>query len=578
VKRRNSDLPFILIFFFIVFLIPAEIRAQVTFTAQVSDHRVVQNGVFDIQFELSNAQGANFEPPSFTDFRVVAGPSQGQSTTIINGEMTSSQSYSYSLLATKKGKFTIGPATIVAGRKRLTTVPITIEVVQGKELVQKGSESQPAGDVLLVAETDKKDYYPGEQIILNYRILFNQNIQSLDILSEDDYADFFVQNFADFSKQPSIVKINNKEFTSRIIKSIALFPHQSGTFQLDPLVMSVGINTPFAGMQGFFNMRRMQEMKVSSDPVTINVLPLPDNAPPSFRGAVGQYALKTFPGSENITTDDALTFQIELHGNGDAKRWDPPIPVIDTSFESYDPKILDDQQTESGGAIDHRRNIEYQLIPKKAGQYSVYVPFTYFDPDAKRFVTISSDTLNNKVAQGTSAGRNLATVDDDELDKFEIEPVRNSIFSDWFWTSWPHLFLFGLLVTGSCWGLIFTAKAKKEGRISDIEKLKNAAVSQAVLQLDELLQQSSALDSKTFFEKATEIYYRFLCERLVIPPSDLEETQLPVYLQRAGVSHEITDRVNRLYAACLPVRYGGAPAGYSREEFVGECKEIISKL
>jgi hypothetical protein len=44
-----------------------------------------------------------------------------------------------------------------------------------------------------------------------------------------------------------------------------------------------------------------------------------------------------------------LTFEIELHGNGDAKRWDPPTPVIDTSFERYDPKILDDQQTESGG-------------------------------------------------------------------------------------------------------------------------------------------------------------------------------------------------------------------------------------
>jgi hypothetical protein len=153
------------------------------------------NGVFDIQFELTNAQGSGFQPPSFGDFRVVGGPSRGQSTTIINGAMTSSESYSYSLLATKKGKFTIGPASIVAGRKKLTTNPITIEVVQGRDVVQQGSTSQTGGDVLLVAETEKKDYYPGEQIVLNYRILFNQNIQSLDILSEDDYAGFLCAEF-----------------------------------------------------------------------------------------------------------------------------------------------------------------------------------------------------------------------------------------------------------------------------------------------------------------------------------------------------------------------------------------------
>ena len=577
-KRRSSDFPLVLIFSLIVLGIPQEIRAQVTFTVQVSDHRVVQNGVFDIQFELTNAQGSNFEPPSFADFKVVGGPSRGQSTSIINGEVSSSQTYSYSLLATKKGKFMIGRASIVAGGKKMTTAPTVIEVVQGKELVQKGNESQSSGDVMLVAETDKKDYYPGEQIILNYRLLFTQNIQSLDILSEDDYADFYVQNFADFSKQPAIERINGKEYTSRIIKSLALFPHQSGSFELDPLLMSVGINAPFSGIQGFFTMRRMQDIRVASDSLTINVLPLPANVPATFRGAVGQYTLKTHPGSLDITTDDALTFEIELHGNGDAKRWDPPSAVIDTSFERYDPKILDDQQTESGGVIDHRRSIEYQLIPGKAGQFSVYVPFTYFDPDQKRFITISSDTLHINVAQGTSAGRNKAIADDDEMDKFEIQPVRNGIISDLYWKSWPHLFLFGLLVTGSCWALIFTAKTKKEERISRTEKIKNAAATNAVLQLDELIHHSTALDSKAFFEKATEIYYRFLCERLVIPPSELDDARLPGYLQRAGVPDETIDRVNRFYTACLPVRYGGAPAGYSREEMVEECKGIIGKI
>lgn len=549
---------------------------QVSFTVQVSGQRVVQNGVFDIQFELSNAQGSGFQPPSFGDFRVVGGPSRGQSTTIINGAMTSSETYSYSLLATKKGKFTIGAASVVVGKKKLMTNPITIEVVQGREVAQQGNVPAVEGDVLLVAETEKKDYYPGEQIVLNYRLLFTQNIQSLDILSEDDYADFFVQNFSEFSKQPAIVKANGKEYTSRIIKSIALYPHQSGSYEIAPLVMSVGINAPFSGIQGFFTMRRMQDIRVSSTPLEINVLPLPANAPLTFHGAVGHYTLKTYKGSETITTDDALSFQVELRGDGDAKRWDPPSVVIDTTFESYDPKITEDQQTEVAGIMENRRTIEYQMIPSVAGRYTAYVPFTYFDPDQKKYITVTSDTLHVQVSQGTNEGsRKVRGVDEGE--SFEVEPVRKAIFSDRFWTSWPHLLLFSLIVTGSCWSIMINAKAKKEAKISEKERIRRAAASKAIAQLEEVLK-SPGMDDRTFYGKATEVYYRFLCDRLGIPSSELDQSRLPICLQNASLQKEVGERVMAFYQACLPIRYGGAPSGYSREQMVEECKGIIHSL
>ncbi|HEX5112967.1 MAG TPA: BatD family protein [Saprospiraceae bacterium] len=552
--------------------------SQVSFTAQVSGHQVVQNGIFDIQFELSNAEGTDFQPPSFADFKVVGGPSRGQSMTSINGAVTSSETYSYSLLATKNGKFTIGSASIVAGRKKLTTKPITIEVVAGRIITKQGNGSPPSADVLLEAETEQKDYYPGEQIVLNYRILFNQNIQTLDILAEDDYADFFVQNFSEFSKQPAIVKMNGKEYTSRIIKSIALYPHQSGTYVIDPLVMSVGINAPFSGIQGFFTMRRMQDVRIASDSLKINVLPLPPGEPATFHGAVGQYTIKTYPGPEAITTDDALTFQVELRGNGDAKRWDPPTVIADSTFESYDPRITDDQQMESGGIMVNRRSIEYQLIPKTAGTFRAWVPFTYFDPDTKRYVTLTSDTITVRVSQGTNKARRSIANQESDSTTFEIDPVRRSILKDMFWMSWLHWLLFGLVITGSCWGFVHASKTRKEERISQKEKARNAAAANAISQLDELLKASASLDAKTYYERVTEVFYRFLCHRLMIPSSDLDEAKLPGHLKFSQVENDLCSRVMKLYQACLPVRYGGAPAGFSREEFVEECKGIIRSL
>ncbi len=72
--------------------------------------------VFEVQFELLNANGLDFRPPSFESFKVVGGPSIGSSTMVINGAVSRSQSWSYSLLATKPGKLTIGSATVVAGQ------------------------------------------------------------------------------------------------------------------------------------------------------------------------------------------------------------------------------------------------------------------------------------------------------------------------------------------------------------------------------------------------------------------------------------------------------------------------------
>ncbi|HJW29252.1 MAG TPA: BatD family protein [Saprospiraceae bacterium] len=577
-KRRNSDFP--VRFFLLVgltFLLAVVASAQpVSFTANVSSHRVSQNEVFDVQFELSNSQGGDFVPPSFADFRVVGGPSMGSSTTIINGAMSSSQSWSYSLMPTKLGTFTIGSATVMAGRKRMTSNPVTIEVVKGRDIVAPGGTS---GDqsVLLVAEVEPKSYYPGQQIILNYRILFTQNIQSLNLISEDDYADFFVQPFTEFSKDPAMVRIKGTEYTSRIIKSVALFPHQSGIYTLQPMVMSVGLNSPWPGMRGFFNMQRMQDIRVASDPIKITILPLPSNAPSTFHGAVGKYVIKTDPAPNHLTTDDALTISLEITGDGDGKRWDPPTPVADTSFQIYDPKILVDNQVEKVGIMENQRTLEYQMIPQSEGQFKVYIPFTYFDPDAKRYVTIASDTIFLRVSRGIGKTHGLASEDESAINAFDIMPVYRPFWSDHFWTSWPHLLLFGLLVTGSCWGLVLNSRQRKAGLISEKEKIRSAAGQVAIQKLDELAARP-ALADRDFFEAATALYNKFLCDRLLIPPADLDETRLPGYMQKSNIEDSWSARALSLFQRCLPVRYGGAPAGYTREEMMTEMKAIIAAI
>jgi len=275
VRKKSFNLLFPVLICLVFLSGIGQVRAQgPVFTAVVSSDRVVQNTVFDIQFELRNAAGGSFQPPAFENFKVVGGPATSSSTMIINGQVSRSQSWTYSLLAVKEGKFTIGSATVAAGRKALTTRPLTIEVLKAKDPSSIGITTTGKEKVFLIADLDSSTYYPGQQIILRYKLLFNENIQSVTTLSEDDYSDFFIQNFSAFNHQATFENVNGVRYTSRIIKAIALFSHQSGTYTIDPMIMDVGIEAPFPERHGFFTMRSLETIKIASAPKTIHIIPL----------------------------------------------------------------------------------------------------------------------------------------------------------------------------------------------------------------------------------------------------------------------------------------------------------------
>ena len=578
-KRGNSRFrQYLLIFFFFNVALHLALAQEPVFKASVSDTHLAQNSVFQIQFELQNASGADYQPPSFQNFKVVGGPSVGSSTMIVNGVVSRSQSWSYTLLAPKSGTFTIGPATIVAGRKKISTNTITIEVVATKDVPSYGSPKGAREPVILRADVDAKQYYPGQQIILTYRLLFRENVQTVSTLNEDDYADFFIQNFSDFSREATLENINGQQYTSRIIKSMALFAHQSGAYTIDPMIMSVGINAPFPGNQGFFSMRRIQDVQVASEPLTINILPLPPGAPTSFSGAVGQYQMKVVPGKTNITTDEAFSFQVEITGNGDARRWDVPAPVASGDFDTYEPKILEDKVFDAGAEVSHLRSIAYQMIPLTPGDYTVFVPLSYFDPNTKKYLTITSDTMTIHVTQGTGVRPDSLAYSDTTSLPQQLMPARTIWLKDKFWMSIPHLLLFGMFLSGAGLGLAQVVRRRRDSLIPEQEKVRSVSGRHAQQQLDALQQQLQDIPGNVFFSKATEIYYRFLMERFSIPSSALDEAGVSAALNALVADKIIVERANTFFTQCLTVRYGGIPGGFTPEQMLKECRDIIDLL
>ena len=78
--------------------------------------QVIVGRPFQLSYSV-NQRAKDLRAPEFTDFDYIAGPytSQSSSTSFVNGKRTSSftLTYTYTLMATKEGTFTIPAATIV---------------------------------------------------------------------------------------------------------------------------------------------------------------------------------------------------------------------------------------------------------------------------------------------------------------------------------------------------------------------------------------------------------------------------------------------------------------------------------
>src|SRR5690606_1557592 len=117
----------------IILLATSLVSAQVKFEAKVSKNRLGVNERLRIDFEM-NQDGDNFNPPSFTDFRVIGGPNQAVSNSWINGVRSYHKTYSYFLAPLKQGNFTIAQATISINGETYKTTPIKVEVTSAIEI------------------------------------------------------------------------------------------------------------------------------------------------------------------------------------------------------------------------------------------------------------------------------------------------------------------------------------------------------------------------------------------------------------------------------------------------------------
>ena len=415
----------------LLFVFQQSARSQ-KFYAQVSS-KVVQVGqMFEVAFVI-NASASNFTPPNFSDFEVAGGPNQSSSIQVVNGQMSQNITLSYVLVPKREGKLTIGAASIISNGQKLESAPITIEAVKGNTGQQSqasgGSQGAAAGkpdgsDVFIRTIVSKQKCFLGEQLIVSQKVYSRHQIVGFQKFNPPTYEGFWSQTLESTSgNQQSVENLEGVNYYTYEIFRNQVTPNKSGKVSLSPVEGEVVVRRqtnakPRNIFEQFFGAAGYEDIavKARSKSMAVDVMELPKEGKPEFfNGAVGSFAYKVETSKQTLKANEAFNLKITISGKGNLKLIDAQVLKLPESFETYEPKVAESQNS---------KVFDYLVIPREEGDFVLdNLAFSYFDLDTKKYITIPSPQINVKVLQGdkNSAGAQVYTPQN------EIKETENDI-------------------------------------------------------------------------------------------------------------------------------------------------------
>ncbi len=394
--------------------------SQTRFIAVTDAKQVLVGSIFEIEFRLENAEGSNFREPDWGGIRKVSGPGRSMSTSIINGLMTSSTGYVYSAVAMKEGKYTIGPASIVTNGKTIKTNPLTITVLKSSSKSPTNQDNNEAidGDIFIEITSNHDHVFPGQQIILTTKLYTQVGITRMERASKTSISHCDIEYIGtEFPVEREVIK--GKEYLTKIIEKLIVYPISEGNLNVPSSAyrLILGDDGFGFGLKSFlYNTTKV----VETNSLIIKVLPLPIPKPDNFSGAVGEFNVKFSPLSKQYSVRDAIKATLEIEGNGNFKKINPKIQIVDSLIDIMEPSTTGPLKVSDVNDLIQQQKFEFLLTPKNEGSLNINLGFCYFDPEQKKYIQVK-DTNQISI---------LKTISISQHSSQELRPITTKMKSN----------------------------------------------------------------------------------------------------------------------------------------------------
>ena len=436
--------------------------------ATIDRSKIELNETFTLKVIVDTAIDIEPDASDLEDDFYVGSRSQLSNTSIVNGRISRSRTWTYALMAKKPGNLVIPPIVIANEQSE----PINILIIPQSESILGEA------DVFISAELDAEETYVQAQSLLRIRIyrmvqtrqprLYEPEISGVDTLMEIAGDD---QNYESV--------INGKTYDV-IERVYALFPQESGSLEIAPIRFEARILK-----NGSITGRKTFQSKDSS----IKVLPI--SPPPVDYPNADWLPARNVTISEewsrdlqNLRSGEPITRQMNITAIGQLSTQLPSIEyIIDDRLKIYPdkPKFFD--RIEVLGMVASRTD-QYAMIGMEAGEIELPgVELPWWDINAKEWkvASLPAKKITIKPSMDELVDEKIIPIEEE----LEISQP-NQIVSDELWRNISGVMAGLWILTMLLWFYSKPVKKRKRKEIielpykkleRELRKAKNAALS-----------------------------------------------------------------------------------------------------
>lgn len=305
------------------------------------------------------------------------------------------------------------------------------------------AQSEP--DIVIEARTDNSAPYVGEAMVYTLRIVSQEGPEALEdaVFLEPDFVGFGRSTYP----MPSTARREIYEGATYFVTHVPflLYPLRTGTLTIEPFQLEL----PAASGEG---------ITLQTEPLTVTVQEFPEEAPPSFRNAVGQFDISSSLSTNQIEAGEALSYSLSVSGSGNIEILLAPELDFGAQWRIFDEEPTLQHESERFGT----KTFRWTLIPLSPEITAVpTVAFSYFNPQSGRFETrrTAAQQLLVTGSAATTASPTQATEYMPPLvpTPLPLRPLPGATVlpalqpPTWFWALWlipPLLVLVLRLVAG----------------------------------------------------------------------------------------------------------------------------------
>lgn len=330
----------------------------------------------------------------------------------VNGRGSMSTVLSYTVEAERVGKFTIPAVELEADGKRFRTEPIGLTV----EPPGAGGNKSSGINAVGFAEISplKKSAFVGEMVPIEMRLFIDARVRwQAEQMPAFEGDGFTKQKMPEPRREHA--RRDGKDYEVVVFRT-AITPSRAGKITLGPIDIPYVAQipqprrnrgrSPFDDLLGdslldnpFFSDTPARRVTAKAAAVELEVKPLPAaGRPKDFSGAIGEFKFTAEGTPKTVKVGDPLTMKLSISGRGNFDRVNtPPIQEPD-GWHPY--PASGDFKADDDLGISGTKTFEVAVIPETRKSAMPVFAFSYFDPTAGKYITLTNAPAPLEVVGG----------------------------------------------------------------------------------------------------------------------------------------------------------------------------------